>query len=191
MTDWLHVAIERYGLFAVFIGCLAEGESAATLAGFLVHQGVFKPIAALTTVFTGAFLGDLAAFLAGRRAIGHQRFEKLRRSENFVRAAGFVQRNPAKAVLFNRYIYGLRTVGGLAVGAAGVPVGLFLALNALASMIWTALFCSVGYAFGLTVEAVLAAELARHQRLIAALAAAAITAAAVWLISKRLRKGGV
>ena len=35
MTDAIHLLIEKSGLFAVFIGCVAEGESAAILAGFL------------------------------------------------------------------------------------------------------------------------------------------------------------
>lgn len=190
MTDWLHLAIERYGLVAVFIGCLAEGESAATLAGFFAHQGLFAPLAAFTTVFSGAFLGDMAAFLIGRRAIGHHRLEKLRQSAKFIRAAQFVQRNPVRAILFNRYIYGLRTVGGLAVGAAGVPLARFVPLNALASLIWAILFCALGYAFGRTLEAVLATELARHQRLFAALAAAVTATAAVWLASNWLRRRG-
>ncbi len=188
MTDWLHLLIERYGLIAVFVGCLAEGESAATLAGFFAHQGLFAPATAFATVFSGAFLGDSAAYLVGGRTIGFKRLEKLRASPKFIHAAEFVRRNPAKAILLMRYIYGLRTVGGIAVGAAGVPLGRFLALNGLSSLIWTAIFCGVGYAFGLTLQTVFAAELARHERLFAALAVAILVTGAVWLASRRLRR---
>jgi membrane protein DedA with SNARE-associated domain len=185
VTDWLHLLIERYGLIAVFVGCLAEGESAATLAGFFAHQGLFAPATAFATVFSGAFLGDSAAYLVGGRTIGFKRLEKLRASPNFIHAAEFVRRNPAKAILLMRYIYGLRTVGGI---AAGVPLGRFLALNGLSSLIWTAIFCGVGCAFGLTLQTVVAAELARHERLFAALAVAILVTGAVWLASRRLRR---
>ena len=33
--------IAQYGLIAVFLGCLAEGETAALLGGFFAHQQVF------------------------------------------------------------------------------------------------------------------------------------------------------
>ena len=65
MTETLHLLIERYGLLAVFAGCLAEGESAAVLAGFFTHQHVFPVAGALAATFFGAFIGDTAIFLAG------------------------------------------------------------------------------------------------------------------------------
>ena len=34
MTETLHWLVARYGLIAVFLGCVAEGESAAILGGF-------------------------------------------------------------------------------------------------------------------------------------------------------------
>lgn len=35
--------IAHYGLIAVFLGCLAEGKTAALLGGFFAHQQVFAP----------------------------------------------------------------------------------------------------------------------------------------------------
>ena len=68
MSDTLHSLIEQYGLIAVFVGCLAEGETAAIVAGFFAHQGVFVPWQAFVAVFLGAFGGDAAFFLCGRRS---------------------------------------------------------------------------------------------------------------------------
>ena len=59
--------IEQYGLIAVFVACVAEGETAAILAGFFAHQGVFVPWQAFVAVFLGAFGGDAMFFLCGRR----------------------------------------------------------------------------------------------------------------------------
>ena len=58
-------AVHHFGLIAVFAGCVAEGETAALLAGFLAHQGIFHPGAAWLAVFLGAFLGDAGFFFAG------------------------------------------------------------------------------------------------------------------------------
>ena len=60
MTDTIHHLIEQYGLIAVFVACVAEGETAAILAGFFAHQGVFVPWQAFVAVFLGAFGGDAA-----------------------------------------------------------------------------------------------------------------------------------
>ncbi len=65
MIDAIHYLIERFGLIAVFLGCIAEGESAAILGGYFAHQGMFEA----WKVFAAAFGGYLGrhAFLPGRK----------------------------------------------------------------------------------------------------------------------------
>ena len=58
MTDAIHNLIEQYGLIAVFLGCVAEGESAALLGGFFAHQHVFVLWQAFLAAAIGAFVGD-------------------------------------------------------------------------------------------------------------------------------------
>lgn len=169
MSETIHLLIEKYGLLAVFLGCVAEGESAAVLAGFFAHQHVFPAFGAFLAAFAGAFLGDTLFFVAGRR-FGTYAFVKRQASRpGFGRALDLIARRPVAYVMLNRYAYGFRLVGGIAAGLSSIPAGKFAAVNALSSALWAILFLGAGYLFGAGVEQVLGKELANHQRLLAAL----------------------
>src|SRR5262245_25035492 len=113
MTETIHLLVEKYGLIAVFLGSVAEGESAAILAGFFAHQRIFVAWQAFAAAFLGAFGGDTLFFLAGRR-FSHTRFVAgLRNRPGFDRAFRLVQEYPTAFVLLNRYAYGFRLVGGV------------------------------------------------------------------------------
>ena len=47
----------------------------------------------------------------------------------------------------------------------------FLILNAVSSILWAALFITIGYVFGLGAERIIGQELLKHERLLVALAA--------------------
>ena len=167
-TATIHYLVAKYGLIAVFLGCVAEGESAAILAGFFAHQRVFVPWQALAVAFLGAFLGDTLLFFAGRRFSDHKFVLRLKKKPGFSHANRLVLTYPNLFVFFNRYAYGMRIVGGVTAGLSGIPVPKFLVLNALSSLIWALLFGSLGFVFGLGVERLVGEALMEHQRLIAA-----------------------
>ena len=168
--DTIHLLIEKYGLIAVFLGCLAEGESAAIIAGFFSHQHVFVPWQAFVAVFAGAFGGDTMFFLFGRRFADHRFVQRMREKPGFDRAFRMVSEHPVIYVLANRYIYGFRLVGGVAAGLSGIRLPLFLVLNALSALVWTALFGAIGYIFGIGAEQIIGDALQKHERLLLALA---------------------
>jgi membrane protein DedA with SNARE-associated domain len=168
MTATIHYLVAKYGLIAVFLGCMAEGESAAILAGFFAHQRVFVPWQALAVAFLGAFLGDTLLFFAGRRFSDHAYVLRLKKKPGFSHANRLVLAYPNLFVFFNRYAYGMRMIGGVAAGLSGIPVPKFLVLNALSSLVWATLFGSLGFVFGLGAERLLGEALMEHQRLIAA-----------------------
>ncbi|TIW40203.1 MAG: DedA family protein, partial [Mesorhizobium sp.] len=124
MTDAIHNLIEQYGLIAVFLGCVAEGESAALLGGFFAHQHVF--------VLWQAFL----AASIGRSFADHPLVIKLRGRPGFSHAYRLVSNHPEIFVLSNRFIYGLRLVGGIAAGLSGIAVTRFVILNVISSIVW-------------------------------------------------------
>lgn len=170
MTDIFHSLIEQYGLIAVFAACVAEGETAAILAGFFVHQGVFAPWQAFMAVFLGAFGGDAAFFLFGRRFADTDFVKGLRSRPGFDRAFDLMKRYPALYVLGNRYVYGFRLVGGVAAGLSEIAMPKFIILNAASALIWTCLFGGIGYVFGLGAERILGTALQKHERLLFGLA---------------------
>ena len=104
MSETVHRLIEQYGLLAVFLGCLAEGETAAILGGFFAHQHVFALWQTFVAVFTGAFLGDTAFFVLGRHFAQTRLVRRFRRKPGFSRAYRLVTDHPNIYVLSNRYL---------------------------------------------------------------------------------------
>ncbi|TIN04289.1 MAG: DedA family protein, partial [Mesorhizobium sp.] len=166
MTEAIHRLIEQYGLIAVFLGCVAEGESAAILGGFFAHQHIFVLWQAFLAAFLGAFAGDTAFFTLGRSFADHPYVVRLRRRPGFRRAYRLLNTHPNIFVLTNRYIYGMRLVGGIAAGLSTVSVPRFVILNAISSAVWAALFGTVGYVFGLGAERMVGQAFARHERVL-------------------------
>lgn len=169
MIGTIHHFIEQYGLIAVFLGCVAEGESAAILGGFFAHQHVFMPWQVLLAAFLGAFGGDTLFFFLGHSFSEHRWVMRLRNRPGFSHAYRLVRSHPDLFVLTNRYIYGLRLAGGIAAGLSGIAIWKFMILNALSSLIWALLFCTIGYVFGLGAERIIGQALLHHERLLVAL----------------------
>lgn len=188
MTDTIHTLIEQYGLIAVFAACVAEGETAAILAGFFSHQGVFVPWQAFVAVFLGAFGGDATFFLFGRRFADRPFVQRLRARPGFDRAFDLMQRYPALYVIGNRYVYGFRLVGGVAAGMSGIAAPKFVVLNAISAFIWTMLFGGIGYVFGLGAEQIIGSTLHNHQRLLIGLAIGIVIGLAGWYAAHRLSR---
>lgn len=190
MTEILHQLVEQYGLAAVFLGCVAEGESAAIAAGFFAHQKVFVPWQALCAAFAGAFLGDAGFFMAGRHLSRLAAVRRMRTGPLFARAERMISAHPDLFVLTNRFAYGLRIAGGVAVGLSAISAPRFLLLNALSAALWASIFCGVGYVFGLGAEQIVGAALHRHQRVLVglgiAIAVAIIGAIAAHMVRTRL-----
>ena len=182
MSDLLHQLVERFGLIAVFLGCLAEGESAAIFGGFFAHQAVFDPLVTLLVAFAGAWLGDTGLFLAGRRFAGHPRILAYRQRPGFSHAHGLIERHPNIFVLTNRFIYGLRAIGGVAAGLSSIPTPRFMMLNAVSAAVWACLFVGIGYFFGAGAERLIGDQLVRHERLLIGIGVSvAVAALGLWI----------
>ena len=188
MSDLIHHLIEQYGLLAVLLGCVAEGETAAILGGFLAHQQLFALWQTVLAALLGATLGDTAFFLLGRHFAQHRWVQKMRRQAGFERAIMLLRRHPNGFVLLNRYVYGMRTVGGVAAGLAEISVARFMLLNAASALVWAVLFSTLGYAFGLGAEHLMGRALHVHQRLWLALGLALVVASAAALLRHRIRR---
>ncbi|MFD1986708.1 DedA family protein [Mesorhizobium newzealandense] len=188
MTNAIHHLIEQYGLLAVFLGCVAEGESAAILGGFFAHQQVFVLWHALLAAALGAFVGDTFFFILGRSFADHPYVVRLRKRPGFRRAFRLLNTHPDIFVLSNRYVYGMRLVGGIAAGLSRITVQRFVILNALSSVIWAVLFGTIGYVFGLGAEHIIGQALAHHERLLIALAIGLTVAILAWFVARHVAK---
>lgn len=188
MTETIHHFIEQYGLLAVFLGCVAEGESAAILGGFFAHQNVFVLWHAIVAAALGAFLGDTFFFILGRSFADNRHVVRLRRRPGFRRAYRLLNTHPNIFVLSNRYVYGMRLVGGIAAGLSTIAAPRFVILNAISSTIWAVLFSTIGYVFGLGAEHFVGQALMRHERLFIGLGIGLTVAVLAWLVARHIAK---
>jgi membrane protein DedA with SNARE-associated domain len=188
MAEWIQSLVEQYGLLAIFIGCFFEGESAAILGGFLAHQGIFDPALTFAVAATGSFLGDAVFFFLGRRFSDHRYVARVRKAPGFSHAMKVLDTYPDVFVLTNRYMYGLRIAGGIAVGLSRISTPRFLLLNALGALIWAGLFGGIGFFFGLGFERLLGEALRSHDRLFAGLVIAAVALICVVVIGHHFIK---
>ncbi|TGT42520.1 DedA family protein [Mesorhizobium sp. M8A.F.Ca.ET.165.01.1.1] len=188
MTEAIHHFIEQYGLLAVFLGCVAEGESAAILGGFFAHQHVFVLWHAVAAAALGAFAGDTFFFILGRSFADNRHVVRLRRRPGFRRAYRLLNTHPNIFVLSNRYVYGMRLVGGIAAGLSTIAAPRFVILNAISSVIWAVLFSTIGYVFGLGAEQLIGQALMRHERLFVGLGIGLAVAVLAWLAARHIAK---
>lgn len=144
----VNALISQFGYWAVFIGCLAEGETFTLLGGVAAHQGLLHFGAVILAALCGGMLGDSALFFIGRR-YGEtilQRFKK--HAKPVARANRLIRNRPVLFVISVRFIYGLRIVGPIIIGASKLAPHKFLLCNLLGAALWATLFVSLGYLGG-------------------------------------------
>jgi membrane protein DedA with SNARE-associated domain len=137
-----------YGYLAVFVGSLLEGESILVMAGFAAHQGHLSLLLVLGIAFVGGALGDQLFFWAGR-TWGASLLKRIPGAALRAERVGeLLRRHDAVLIVGIRFMYGLRIVGPIAMGAGGVRPGRFLRYNLLGAAIWAPLIGGAGYLFG-------------------------------------------
>jgi membrane protein DedA with SNARE-associated domain len=144
--------IRAYGVWAVLVGGVLEGEAVFLAAGYAVSQGLLPSGPTLLAAVLGATLGDHAFYLAGR-VWGPglvRRSSRLRR----LRAHGvlLVRRWGRGAAFGMRFAYGFRGVLSLSLGAARFPPALFVPFNLLGALVFACAYLGVGYFFGEAAE---------------------------------------
>lgn len=148
--------VASYGYLAVFVGTLLEGETILIAAGFAAHRGLLNwPLVVLVAI-AGGTLGDQLAFLLGRwkgEAL-IERFPSLAKRKP--RIHDLLERYDVIVILAVRFIYGLRIAGPLILGSSRVPLLRFALLNVIGAALWAVLVAGAGYAFGLTINSLIA-----------------------------------
>jgi membrane protein DedA with SNARE-associated domain len=169
MDDWFRFFADHYATYGypiLFLGVMLEnaavpvpGETAVMVAGFLAspeggsrfHLGTVIGVTALA-----AMLGDNLGFwlgyrLARPRLLSGRRFLLLT-PEAFAAAERYFQRYGIWTVFLARFVAGLRVVGALAAGTAGMPWPHFAAANAAGAVAWAVTASLLGYFFGHSVR---------------------------------------
>ena len=144
----VNTLISQYGYWALFIGCLAEGETFTLLGGVAAHEGLLHYGWVVLVAMCGGVLGDTALFFIGRR-YGEpilQRFKK--HQQQIERANRLIRKRPVLFVIGVRFMYGFRLIGPIIIGASRLNPMKFFILNVIGAAIWALIFVTLGYFAG-------------------------------------------
>ena len=128
-------------------------ELVLPLAGFAASQGTFGLIAALLWTTLGSLLGAVLVYYAGL-LLGRDRTRAilvkipLVKAADFDRTEAWFAKHGTTAVFFGRMVPVFRSLISLPAGIERMPLGRFVALTTLGSLIWNTIFVSAGYALG-------------------------------------------
>lgn len=140
--------IQSFGLPALFLGGLVEGDGAGLVGGALAHRGAFPVLAAWAALSLGALVADQAWFALARFHRDSPRLTRLIARPAAQRFLALAERRPALASMAFRFLFGLRTLGPIALGLSQVPARIFIPCNVIAVALWGALFTALGYGAG-------------------------------------------
>ncbi|HOX90402.1 MAG TPA: DedA family protein [Burkholderiaceae bacterium] len=148
----LQAFVEHYGLAAIFVAAIFEGETIFLIGAFLARVGYLELPAVMAAAGVGAFVGDNFWFWVGR----HHGPALLRRFPRVAQAVPRVNALIARwrflAVVMLRFAVGLRTPGPAVIGMGPMPGWQFVLANALGAVLWALVIGGLGWTFGALAE---------------------------------------
>lgn len=176
--------VVTYGYPALLAGALLEGETVVIIAGIMAHSGYLQLPWVMGVAFCGAFFADQFFFQVGKRR-GKRFLDKRPQWESRIdKVRRFLVGYQTVAVLSYRFIYGMRTITPIVIGASGFSTRRFVFLNFCSTILWAVLVSSAGYFFGNVVEAVLH-DFQKYE--LAVMLAVAVVGGLIWFYRYRLK----
>jgi membrane protein DedA with SNARE-associated domain len=147
--DFLYELLRSYGVYAVFLLVMIEGDITLLLAGVLAHSYFFGPHSFAWVLLAGTVAGavsDNIAYFIGRE------FRKGVRDIRFYRAAQprmerLTQNFGALSIFLSKYIYGLRWASCIFYGVGRMPYLRFVLLSLASCFAWVLVLSGAGYFF--------------------------------------------
>ncbi|MEK6282355.1 MAG: DedA family protein [Acidobacteriota bacterium] len=147
--DFLYDLLGRYGIYAVFLLVMVEGDITLLLAGVLANRSFFGDHS-FAWVLLGGTLGGAAsdniAYFVGRQ------FRKGVRNIRFYRSAQPRMERLTKnfgglSIFLSKYIYGLRWASCIFYGVSRMPYLRFVILSLTSCFAWVLILSGAGYFF--------------------------------------------
>ena len=177
----LVVALLVFAEYALFVGFVIPGETAAVLGGVYASRGGVPVAVVVAVVGVAAIVGDSVGYevgnLIGPRLLSLRILDK--RRAKLDKAQQFLARRGGSAVFLGRFVAFFRAVMPALAGISRMPYRRFLPWNAAGGLVWGTTFVVLGYLAGNSYEAV-ASAVGRDAAL--AVAAVVVIALIVWRI---------
>ncbi|MFA6279215.1 MAG: DedA family protein [Bdellovibrionales bacterium] len=150
MNHILDLVREHGDLFYLitFVWTALEGETFVIFAGLAASHDLLDVRALFVAAALGSLFGDQVMFFLGRyygRRIV-RRFPKIQ--PKMEKIFSILEKYSISFILSYRFMYGVRNISALAIGMSNLSWRRFFVLNALASTLWSLVFCGGGYLFG-------------------------------------------
>jgi membrane-associated protein len=147
--DFLYTLIFHYGLYAVLLLVMIEGDITLLLAGVLAHSHFFGDYSFFQVLVWGTLGGaasDNIAYLLGRG------FCKGIRGVRFYRATQprierLTEKFGGLSLFLSKYIYGLRWASCIFYGVGRMPYLRFFFLSLASCFLWVFVLSGAGYFF--------------------------------------------
>jgi membrane protein DedA with SNARE-associated domain len=136
--------IVHYGLLAVFIGAVAEGDVTLFLAGVVAHLGLLEAPLALATGVAGNFVSDSIWFSVGRSS--HRLWDSPRLETARRQVEKLADRLGPWEMFAARFIYGTRMASMVFWGSRRLPLRRFVPIDLAAAVVSSVLLFGLGYA---------------------------------------------
>jgi membrane-associated protein len=147
--DFLNYLLFQYGLYAVLILVMLEGDITLLLAGVLAHSAFFGEYSFAQVLLwgtVGGCLSDNIAYFAGRGFC-----EGVRKFRFYRAAQPRLERLTTKfgplSIFLSKYIYGLRWASCVFYGVGRMPYLRFLVLSFASCFLWVFVLSGAGYFF--------------------------------------------
>jgi membrane protein DedA with SNARE-associated domain len=148
-TNFFYELVGQYGLYAVFVLTMIEGDITLLLAGVLAQSAFFGEYSLLKVICAGTLGGvtsDTIAFTLGRGFGTSVRDYKFYRMAN-PRIERLTEKFGPLSIFLSKYVYGLRTACCIFYGVGHMPVTRFLLLSFGSCFVWVLLLAGAGYFF--------------------------------------------
>ena len=147
--DFLYELIGQYGLYAVFVLVMLEGDITLLIGGVLAHSSFFGPHSFAQVLLWGTLggcLSDNVAYFAGRGFCeGVKQFRFYRAAKP--RLERLTQKFGALSIFLSKYIYGLRWAACVFYGVGRMPYLRFLIVSFFSCFLWVFILSGAGYFF--------------------------------------------
>ena len=147
--DFVNELLGQYGLYAVLILVMLEGDITLLLAGVLAHSAFFGEYSFARVLIWGTLggcLSDNIAYFMGRgfcEGVREIRFYKAAKP----RLETLTNKFGALSIFLSKYIYGLRWAACVFYGVGRMPYLRFLFLSFTSCFLWVFVLAGAGYFF--------------------------------------------
>lgn len=175
--------IREFGYYAVFLFACIEGELAVLTAGFLCRQGLMTLQGVIFAAFLGTMITEQVLYFVGR-IYGMKLIEKYPKlKEKSGKVLEFLRKYDSAFIFGCRFVYGIRNISPIMIGAANIPPLKYSALNIPAAFVWAVIVAGVGYMFANVLE-----KAKDNLQYVQYAALAILLSALFYFINKRRRK---